>query len=83
MQTRFRVVGWRRFGAGPFTGRYQELRKEWLLFGIVIWSVVLDSEDVPSYVEISNACFGDTSGWASKFASKYGPFGRDGIKIDE
>lgn len=73
MQTRLRVVGRRR---SMTDDRYQELRKEWLLFGIVIWSVVLDSEEVPLFVILSNACFGDTGGWVSKFA----PFDSNGVK---
>ena len=35
---------------------------------------VLDEEEAPRHVCISNVCFGDTGGWLSKFA----PFNRDG-----
>lgn len=40
----------------------QDLRKEYLLWGIVVWYKILDTEDLPSFVPISCGCFGDTSG---------------------
>ena len=41
------------------------------------WTV-LDEEEVPSHVKISQGCFGDTGGWISKFA-KFVTFSRGGI----
>ncbi len=54
----------------------QELRRYTLFLDIPLWYTVLDSEEVPQYVFLSDACFGDTSGWVSKFA----PFPPDGWK---
>ena len=54
----------------------QELTRVYYLWGIRIWTKVLDKEEVPQYAVISNACFGDLSGWYSKFA----PFGPGGWK---
>jgi hypothetical protein len=53
----------------------QSLRKEWLLFGLVVWFRTIDTEDVPSFARIGWACFGDTCGWVSRFA----PFDSHGI----
>ena len=55
---------------------YQILFRYYYIFGIKFWTKQLDREDIPSYVVISNGCFGDTSGWKSKFA----PFPLNGWK---
>lgn len=53
----------------------QELRKEWLLWGVVVWYATIDFEVIPSFAWIANACLGGSE-WVSKFA----PFGKDGVK---
>jgi hypothetical protein len=55
----------------------QSLRKEWLLFGLVVWARTIDTEDVPSFAWIGRACFGDTQSWVSRFA----PFDSQGIVL--
>jgi hypothetical protein len=44
----------------------QYLTKEWRLFGILIWSWVLDYEDVPVYASVQRATMGYTN-WKSEF----------------
>jgi hypothetical protein len=55
---------------------YQILYKYYYIFGIKFFQVELDKEDIPSYALIARACFGDTSGWRSKFM----PFESNGWK---
>lgn len=52
-------------------GTTQYLVKRWYLFGRQIWHLVLDSEEIPDFVVITHACFGDSYGtnWHSKFES--------------
>jgi len=45
----------------------QYLTKEWRLFGIRIWSWVLDTEEVPVWASAQKATCGYTE-WKSKFA---------------
>ena len=47
----------------------QRLTKEYRLFGLKIWSTVLDTEEVPTWASIQVGCLGYTE-WISKF-SKY------------
>jgi hypothetical protein len=54
----------------------QELRKEWLVLGVVVWSKTLATEDVPTFAWIANACLG-SSDWTSKFA----PFDETGVLL--
>lgn len=49
-----------------FSG-HQDLVRETRLFGIRIWSRVVDTEDVPSWHSIMLATLG-YGGWASRFA---------------
>jgi hypothetical protein len=44
----------------------QYLTKEWRLFGVRIWSRVLDYEDVPVYASAQAATMGYTN-WKSEF----------------
>lgn len=57
----------------------QKLWKEFLIGSKVIYRKLVDSEEIPLHVSISLACFGDTSGWISKFA----PFDEKGIKQEK
>ncbi len=41
------------------------------------WKTI-DREEVPAHVRISQACFGDTGGWMSKFSNLF-TWGTDGI----
>lgn len=54
----------------------QVLRREWLLFGLVVWYRTIDREEIPAHVPLVKACFGDTGGWVSKFA----PFDERGVR---
>lgn len=63
LKTRLRVRTW--VNRWDFEGR-QDLCREWLLFGFRVWSVVLDSEVVPSWSNICSATLGYTE-WKSKF----------------
>ncbi len=45
----------------------QVLFKEYRIFGIKVWSIEIDREDVPSFVYIQQATLGSTD-WKSKFA---------------
>jgi len=54
----------------------QILLKYYYIFGFKFFEVELDREDVPRHVVLANACFGDTSGWTSKFM----PFEKGGWK---
>lgn len=62
-----------RRGTGPRSGycedqgTKQQLVKRWRLFGRVIWTRVLDEEDVPMFAVIERGCLGSTN-WRSKFA---------------
>lgn len=62
-----------RRGTGPSSGycedqgTKQQLVKRWRLFGRVIWTRVLDEEDVPMFAVIEIGCLGSTN-WRSKFA---------------
>ena len=51
-----------------FSG-HQDLVHVYYVFGIKVFTRVLDREEIPSWALISWACFGDTSGWKSKFQS--------------
>jgi hypothetical protein len=44
----------------------QYLTKQWKLFGICVWSCVLDYEDVPVYASVQVATMGFTD-WKSEF----------------
>lgn len=68
MKTKYRVL--------RYSNDYQILYKYWFLLGFVIWRKEIAIEQIPSFVSISCACFGDTSGWVSRFA----PFDKDGWK---
>jgi hypothetical protein len=45
----------------------QELCRHTLIFGVCIWTRVLDTEEVPIWASIQVACLGSTD-WRSKFA---------------
>ncbi len=66
------VYNWRK-GTGKYSGycedkgTKQQLVKQWRLFGRVIWTRVLDEEDVPTFAVIECSCLGSTN-WRSKFA---------------
>jgi len=45
---------------------YQLLIKSFFLFGIKIWTTILDREEVPSWANIQIATLGSTD-WKSKF----------------
>lgn len=76
LTTEFKVqrVNWTRYdrlhprGSGYCSdqGTTQFLVKVWRLFGIKIWSRVIDKEEVPLTVVIEVATLGGTS-WKSKF----------------
>jgi hypothetical protein len=53
---------------------WQVLYRYYYIFGIKIFKLELDCEDIPSHVVIGFCCFGDSSGWKSKFM----PFGKGG-----
>jgi hypothetical protein len=55
---------------------FQVLYKYYYFLGIKFFKQELDREDIPRHVIISNACFGDCSGWKSKFM----PFNDGGWK---
>lgn len=54
----------------------QRLVKEYFIFDFKVWSRVLDTERIPSYVWIGLATLGESYGWQSKFT----PFDRQGYK---
>lgn len=45
----------------------QVLFKEYRIFGIKVWSIEIDRENVPSFAYIQHATLGSTD-WKSKFA---------------
>ena len=65
LTNRLRVKG---FGSHITFSGHQELVREYRLFGVKIWTKILDREEIPQYALISVACLGDESGWKSKFA---------------
>lgn len=59
-----------------YTKRYafggeQRLVRRWYLFGLRIWTTVLDTEEVPAWAEIQLAALGSTE-WESKFKEYMG-----------
>lgn len=49
-------------------GGFQQLLKEWRIFGIKVWTTEeIDREDVPGWAEIQLATLGYTE-WESKFS---------------
>jgi len=46
----------------------QYLAQDVFLFGIRIYTRIIDSEIIPDHVMISLGCYGDTGGWKSKFS---------------
>lgn len=71
-----RRIHWRNFdkdaprGSGYCVdqGQRQELVKEYRLFGLVIWTKILDTEEIPMYAQIELGVFGRTD-WKSKFSA--------------
>jgi|JI9StandDraft_2_1071091.scaffolds.fasta_scaffold303453_1 hypothetical protein len=57
----------RRWSSRTEFGGIQKLLKEWRLFGIKVWTAVLDEETVPAWAEIEIGALGSTE-WRSKFA---------------
>jgi len=49
-------------------GDYQILIKRWKLGGIIIWTKILDREEIPGYVLIELGALGSTE-WKSRFSS--------------
>ena len=49
-------------------GGFQQLLKEWRLFGVNVWTTEVDREDVPAWAEIQLGALGSTE-WRSKFAA--------------
>ena len=49
---------------------YQNLAKQYTVFGFVIYSQIIDTEEVPSYARIAHNCLGSTD-WKSKFAQYF------------
>jgi hypothetical protein len=64
IKTAIRVKRWTR--RNEFGG-FQQLLKEWRVFGVKVWTKEIDREDVPGWAEIQLATLGYTE-WRSKFA---------------
>lgn len=48
-------------------GGFQQLLKEWRVFGVKVWTTEIDREDVPEWAAIQSGCLGSTE-WVSKFS---------------
>ena len=55
------------YSIGKGFDSYQNLVKQYTVFGLVIYSQIIDTEEVPSYARIAHNCLGSTD-WKSKFA---------------
>jgi hypothetical protein len=49
---------------------YQLLTKQYKVFGFIIYSQIIDREEVPSYARIAHNTLGSTD-WKSKFAQYF------------
>lgn len=64
LTSKVRVQRWTR--RNEFGG-FQQLLRDWFVFGKKVWTTEIDREDVPAWAEIQAACFGWTE-WKSKFS---------------
>jgi len=47
-------------------GGVQRLVRVWRLFGMKVWTTVIDEEEVPAWADIESGALGSTN-WRSKF----------------
>lgn len=57
----------REYGPGYVEDQGVELllKRCWMLYGVCVWSVVVDREDMPSWAWIAEGCLGSTD-WQSR-----------------
>jgi hypothetical protein len=51
-------------------GGTQYLLRQWRVFGVLVWTQVVDTEEVPAWAEIQLGALGSTD-WRSKFRGQW------------